>query len=133
MALQVVLVILAALLQGTNIISLFGTKPNLVLLILIPLIFVVNNRLAYVVLVLIAGLFLKTVPGIDWQIGLFILVVLVAYFLSKFLPWQSFFNNLVLLAGATIILSLPDFFGIELVYNVILGTGFYYILKKYYA
>ncbi|MFH1759205.1 MAG: hypothetical protein ABH822_01430 [Patescibacteria group bacterium] len=128
MAYQIVLIIIAALLQGTFILEVWGVKPNLVLALLIVLIFSVRDWLAYSLLVIVGVLLLKSFPGVDWRALAIIPLALGSYFIKDWLPWRPYFSNIVLIAIATAIFSLPNFFPGEIIYNLILGTIIYFLL-----
>ncbi len=139
---QIFLVILFALLQNTNLLSLSGIKINLALILILALAFMVRNWIEYLCLIIIASILLKAEAGWDWSIIIFTLVTLVIYFLKKFLPWQILLNYLFLVFLSTLIFYLlldwhfiqNNFiiFSKELVYNMTFGLLLYLILIRFY-
>jgi len=130
---QTVLVTMAALLQQTGLIQILGTNLNLALIILVPLIFVMRHWLAYPALVLWGALLLSSSSGIDKVVLIFSLLLLASFVLSKVLPWQPFFNNLVFIIVITVIINLPHFFLSVLLINIVLGMASYYLIRQIYA
>jgi hypothetical protein len=130
---KIILVIVAVLLQSTGFIQILGINLNLALIILVPLIFVTRHWLAYFSLVLLAALLLNPTLGIDKVVLVFSLLLLASYIFSKVLPWQPFFNNFIFIIVITIIINLPHFLPLALLFNVILGMVSYYFIRQAYA
>lgn len=113
--------------------SVFGIKPNLALVSVITAsFFIVNGQWSEIkgfLLVALAALILKFAPGFRNEILTFSLIGLGAILVKKYLPWHSFFNNLILLAFGTLIfylflapnLILSSIFLKEVILNLILG------------
>lgn len=119
--------------QNTSAADFLGIKLNLVLIVLSPLVFFVKDWRHYLALVLIAGLLLSAAPIrqlADWPAFFLMIALLVAYGLKNIFPWQSFFNNLILLAAITAAVDFPVFLPLEIILNVVLGTMVYYIFRK---
>jgi len=130
---KIILIIVVALLQSTGLIQILGINLNLALIILVPLIFVTRHWLSYFSFVLLAALLLNSTLGIDKGVLIFSLLLLASFILSKALPWQSFFNNFIFIIVITIIINLPHFFPLALLFNVILGMVSYYFIRQAYA
>ena len=130
---KIILIVVVALLQSTGLIQILGINLNLALIILVPLIFVTRHWLSYFSLVLLAALLLNSTLGIDKGVLIFSLLLLASFILSKALPWQSFFNNFIFIIVITIIINLPHFFPLALLFNVILGMVSYYFIRQAYA
>ena len=130
---KIILIVVVALLQSTGLIQILGINLNLALIILVPLIFVTRHWLSYFSLVLLAALLLNSTLGIDKGVLIFSLLLLASFILSKALPWQSFFSNFIFIIVITIIINLPHFFPLALLFNVILGMVSYYFIRQAYA
>ncbi len=130
---QVVLVMIAVLLQLTGFINILGINLNLALIVLVPLIFVTRHWLAYPALILLAALLLTSAPGIDKVTLVFSLLLLASFIFSKIIPWQPFVMNFVFIAIITIIINLPHFFPLALIFNIVLGMTSYYLMRQIYA
>lgn len=130
---KIILIIVVALLQSTGLIQILGINLNLALIILVPLIFVTRHWLSYFSFVLLAALLLNSTLGIDKGVLIFSLLLLASFILSKALPWQSFFSNFIFIIVITIIINLPHFFPLALLFNVILGMVSYYFIRQAYA
>lgn len=136
------LIIVAGVLQNSNLFNIFGVKPNLSLVVLAALGFFAGRFLDYLILVLISGLLLKTEPGFEFAAAAFIGVVILLYFSERFLPWRSIINNLVLVAFGTaimyfvinpgfVIANLGVFLG-EMMFNLSLGSAIFLALSRFY-
>jgi hypothetical protein len=130
---QVVLVMIAVLLQLTGFINILGINLNLALIVLVPLIFVTRHWLAYPALILLAALLLTSAPGIDKVTLVFSLLLLASFIFSKIIPWQPFVMNFVFIVIITIIINLPHFFPLALIFNIVLGMTSYYLMRQIYA
>ncbi len=143
LASQIFLAVLFALLQNTNFLSLGGIKINLALILLLALAFIVRNWMEYSCLIILVSILLKVEAGWDWNVIVFILVILGVYFLKKFLPWQILLNYLFSVFLSTLVLYLlldwhfiqNNFiiFFKELTYNMIFGALLYLILARFYG
>jgi hypothetical protein len=81
----------------------------------------------------LAALLLNPTLGIDKVVLVFSLLLLASYIFSKVLPWQPFFNNFIFIIVITIIINLPHFLPLALLFNVILGMVSYYFIRQAYA
>ena len=130
MAYQIISVIIAAVLQNSGTIVFLGVKPNLVLSAVIPLIFFTNNFWRYFFIVFLPSVLLTSIPLWDLPIIIFAVFSAIAYFAKDFLPWQSSFNNIILIIIGTVVINIAQFFPLEILYNVLISTGFYLAYAK---
>lgn len=127
----ILLVAAASIIQNTQLFSIYGIKPDIVLVILLTAIPFFANILDYLILILFAGILLQAPVG-------FLIVSAAAYFFGRYLNWRQSLNNGVLIISATVVfylLSAPMFLYqnwnivlAEIGYNLILGGVFYFIL-----
>ncbi len=139
----IILVLLAGLLQNTELISFYSVKVNLVLILLLVLIFFVHDLRYYLILALEGVLLLKVAPGLDVQTLVLLFLVLAAFYLKKRLVWQPVFSNALLIAVATVLFyALADFnfmiystptLILEIIYNTIGGSALYLALERVYG
>ena len=133
------IILLAGLLQQTNVFGIFGVKPNLLLAILIPATFFLDQMLMVVGLLAIALLVSDFRAGFAEESASLALLILAAPLLGRRLPWNPFVNNIILVAGFTLIFYLltgPGYiFGAplrilwEIVYNCLFATLFFNTLN----
>ena len=138
--LVLLIVLLAGVLQNTHFLNLAGVKPNLLLVVLIAASFFIEEATVYILLVLIAAILLKFQASLELELVVFALLALAAGLIGKRLHWLPIFNNLVLVAGATVLFYLltePAYLvgslgavGIELVYNLFFGIVFFKLLGQ---
>ncbi len=125
------LLLLAGLLQNTEALSFFGIKPNLLLAMTIAASFFVSEMALYLFLVVAAVFLLKFSGGVELESLVFALAAVSAAWLGGRLHWRPDFNNLVLVAGGTLLFYLiadasylvaswPQVL-LELVYNLAVG------------
>jgi hypothetical protein len=136
----ILLVILLTALQSFGF-SIFNIKPNLALAgIITASFFIVNGQWSMVkglLLVALAALILKFAPGFESEILTFSLIGAGAVLIKKYLPWQYFFSNLILIIFGTFIFYLflaanliPTLiFFKELALNLITGTLMFAVLN----
>lgn len=127
----ILLIAAAGIIQNTQLFSIYGIKPDIVLVILLTAIPFFANFLDYLILILFAGILLQAPVG-------FLIVSAAAYFFGRYFNWRQSLNNGVLIIFATVVfylLSAPMFLYqnwnivlAEIGYNLILGGVFYFIL-----
>ena len=132
---------LAGFLQNTNLLNISDIKPNLTLTVLIALSFFTANFFYYLILVLVAGIFLRFELTFETVNIVFTFLTLSVYWLEGKLPGRPFFNNILLVAGSTLIFyALADFSFLtsypltvfsEMLYNVILGALVFFLSRRY--
>lgn len=131
MAYQIILITLSALLQNTGAFNFWGVTPNLVLAALVPLAFLIKDWREYFLLVLIAGLLLSIQPFWNWPVIALVGLLILIRLIKNYLPWQPFFSILLLLILVTIIVDLPVFIPLEIIFNLILGIIIYEAKTKF--
>ena len=132
-------VVLASFIQRLGWLSVLDIKPNVVLVLLLSLVFFIDDSFFYFILVAAGVFFLKIEPIFDWPIMVLGIILLVSYWLVKILPWQKVFNLFFVITTMTIIFYLiiswkfifssPILLTGEILYNLILGLVFYYLLN----
>lgn len=140
------LVAVAAWLQNTEMLTLYGVKPNLALVLLIILAGITSSLVFFSSLVIVSVLVLQNVFFVSWPTIVFILLTFLIFFLLKRLPWRTtinIFTTIVLFSVIFLILVEPLFvinnvrvIIQELIYNVILGiilySALFYFFKQQY-
>lgn len=131
----------AGFLQNTNLVNLGDIKPNLTLVVLIALSFFMTNFFYYLILVLVAGIFLKFEAVFELNNLAFTLILFAVYWLERKLPGRPFLNNVLLIAVSTLVFyALVDFTFLnsypltvfkEMVYNIILGILVFFISRRF--
>ena len=81
--------------------SILGVKPNMALAALIASAFFIFNIWEGFFLIALAAFILKFSPAVDTSIVIFSLIAAVLISAAKYLPWQSFFSNIILIALGT--------------------------------
>ncbi|MDP3901856.1 MAG: hypothetical protein Q8Q37_02695, partial [bacterium] len=126
------LIVLAVLTQSTNILVIWGIKPNLLLVVLMTLI-ALDRRLAeYLTWLLLGVIMLRFEPALSWFQAAIIIIALTAFVLHKFLPWSRHINIASLVIIGTVLFYLligPNFIyrhwslvlG-EIIYNLIIAS-----------
>ncbi len=138
--LAVLLVALAGLVQNTSLFSIFGTKPNLLLAVLVAASFFIDPLPAFWVLALESMLFLRFESGFQLELLIWIFLLSVAYFVGRVLPWRQSVNNLALVFSAIIVFYLIVDFGYligaplpvlgEIFYTLIFSVLFYDFFRQ---
>ena len=126
------LVLLAGFLQHSPVFSVFGVRPDFVLVLLLTLSFVIDKFPAYLWLVVLGLFCLKFQSGFDGSllgIGLFSVA---AFWLGREMPSLWILNNTILVSAATLVsylLAKPSFIlsnwlvvVAEILYNLIIGS-----------
>lgn len=132
----------AGLIQNTELLNFFNIKPNLALAVLTAFSFFVSDWLGYLILVLLAGIFLRFQSGFELVNLTFIFVVLALFAIGKKLPGQGVVNNIFLIFLGTVSLYLIADFNFlsgypivvlkELIYNIILGTAIFSVSAGFF-
>lgn len=140
---DLILVFLFGLVQSFSLISFYGVKPNVLLSLLTVLLFSVENFWEYLLLVLTAVISLKYSHFITRELAVFGIIMLLAFYLRKYLTEHEF----LAIFPVTIVLSFIfyaaiDFnfiitnfnsFLLELVYNALASLVFWLIFEKHPA
>lgn len=128
------LVLLAAFFQLTNFFNIFGVKPNFSLAVLAAIAAAGIVFHEYILLVLLSAVLLKFNPGFDVGALVFAITAFTIFAANRYLPWNRFLNNFVLIIGATFLLQLmilPARINFsEIVYNLILSAVILIVLPK---
>lgn len=135
------LLILAGLLQNTDVLNFYQIKPNLVLVFLIAISFFIPNFLTYLGLVLVGLILIAFRPGFEPEAAVLGLLAVLSFSLVRFLNLQMVYNNFLLIGASTLLfylLTAPSFilqnpllvFG-EMVYNLVLGVIFFRIFETW--
>lgn len=137
----VIVLLLAGFIQNTALLNIGALKPNVSLVVLIVTAFFITNSLNYLILVLIAGVFLRFEPGLDLANIVFTMIALASFLAIKKMPGQPFLINLFLIALSTFVFYLvldwrflageAFIVGGEMVYNVILGSILFAFFDKF--
>lgn len=140
--LSIVAVFFAGLLQNTELISFYGVKINLVLVLVLLLGIFIDSFWQYLTLSLIGVLMIKITPGLDSQTLALLIIFLTAFYFKGHLFGKPIINSVFLIiAGTSLFYLLTDpkflihgtaIFSLELVYNAIGGLVGYLILEKIY-
>lgn len=128
MATKIALIIFIALLQNSGVISIFGTKPNLTLALLIAFIYLTKNWQQYLLLVFIAAIFLFQSTFITTKIIIAIIFLLIFYLIRNLLPWQTSLNIILFTVISSALIIFPYFFPEEILYNSVLSLTIYYLV-----
>ena len=128
------LVVLASLAQTAGFMALNGIKPNLALALIVSISVYETKWLKRIIFILLAALFLKSGPYIDFQIVIFAGITALGIALIDYLPWHRQINWFFALSAATlagVALGTGWFeLGIELVYNLAVGLVFLLIVPR---
>ncbi len=127
------LLFVAALFQGTALLTIAGVKPNIVLVFLVALAFAASNFTIYFFFVLGGIFFLRFSPAFEVSLLALGAICLFVFIIKERLPWQEFVNCLICIAFATITFYLfldTSFIGrepltvlAEVAYNMAIGTA----------
>lgn len=140
--LSIVAVFLAGLFQNTELVSFYGIKINLVLVLTLAFGIFIEDLWHYLALSLVGILMLKTALGLDSQTLALLIILLAAFYFKDHLFGKPIINLVFLIIVGTLLFYLfldPRFLisGIfilflELIYNVITGLVAYLTLEKIY-
>ncbi|MDP2696015.1 MAG: hypothetical protein Q8O87_02045 [bacterium] len=136
----VLLIVLAALTQSTNILVIWGIKPNLLLVVLMTLIALDRRLVEYLTWLLLGVIMLRFEPALSWFQAAMIIAALTVFVLHKFLPWSRHINLASLVIIGTVLFYLligPNFIyrhwslvlG-EIIYNLIIASVLILIWPK---
>lgn len=134
--LAVLIFVLAGLFQNTEFFTVFGIKPNLLLIALVAISFFIKGIQAYLNFVLASIMLSSVSGGISTEQIVLAGLALAAFPAGRYLHWQPVFNNFLIIGVATALFYLftaPAFMlsgwqvvvG-EIVYNLFVG----YLLFK---
>ncbi len=135
----IVILLLAAFFQNSPAFFVLGVKPDLVLAAFIAAAFYAPNFLNYLLMIFLPVVFLKS--GFVWQWEPVIVAVsgMLAFYLTKRLPWHPLVNVLVCVTAATVLFYVffDNLFlvgnwailGLELAYNLIFAALFFYTFQ----
>lgn len=130
-------IVLGALIQFTSYASIYGVKPNFVLVILLVLGSVYANWLERFVLIFISALMLKFGLGFETQNILFIAGSFLGVILIDKLPFPKLTNLTLALLTASLLINILDFESsrviLEAVYNIsimLLSLGIYKLWQR---
>ncbi len=135
LAILLPIILLAGLFQNTGVFNIFGVKPNLLLAVLIPAIFFLDQILVVVAALALALLVSDFRAGFAGESAALALLILIVPIFGRRLPWNPFINNMVLVGGSTILfylLTSPAYIADaplavlgEILYNSLLAAIFY--------
>lgn len=137
----VLLVILVGTLQSTNVLNLYGIKPNLLLIVLISASFFISDTLIYLSLVFLGMIMLSFKGGFELEQLVLGILSIASFFAGRRLHWQPFLMNLSFIGIGTIIfyfLISPAFIlnnlflvSGEVIYNLAFGVIFFKIFERW--
>jgi len=137
--LDIVLVSAVSLGQSLSLITFYGVKPNFALAVLAVLALSAKEFWKYLILVLASLVFLNYTIIISKEIFSFGALMMLAFYLKKYLSENIFLNSFLLVFALTMLLYLlidPGFifnnfniFILELFYNALAGLIFGFIYK----
>lgn len=140
--LPILALFIAATLQSGELITFFGVKPNLVLVLLSTFSFFVPNLLTYAMLVLFGTAVLSFAPGLSWDNAALTLVALLFFYVrDRFLVIGLSASILFAIFGTVLfyLLTSPtmlyDEVGVvlkELIYNALLGVTLFSLNNLFY-
>ncbi len=138
LALGIAYAALLGILQNTELVTIFGVKPNLVLAFLIALAFSLRDFWRYLAVLLTAVLFLQYQHSFDLGVVLLAAIALAIFLFTERFPARTFVNVAIAVSGGTLafyalvqfpfLLREPLTVFLELVYNVVGGIFFYGII-----
>ena len=128
------LIALVSLVQTTGFISINGIKPNLALALIVTIGVYEVKWLRRIIFILIAILFLKFGPYIEYQTVIFGGASALGIALIDYLPWHKHINWFFALSFATLIGVVLGtgwlVLYIELIYNLMIGLIFLLIIPR---
>jgi hypothetical protein len=104
--LAVLSIIVASVFQSSTFLTLWGTKPNLVLVLLAVFVFFVPDLFIYLVLVFTAGAFLRFSPGLGWDMVMLSLLGLFFFYMRDRFFSSGAAGSLVFTAFGTVLFYL---------------------------
>ena len=137
---DIIIVFLCALLQSSALITIYGVKPNFLISALVVLLFSARNFWQYLILVLTAAVSLKYSALLSKEILIFAGIMILAYFLKKYLVEYEFIAIFILTAFITIIFYLlidyrfafnnPNSLLLETAYNIFASAVLLLLYEK---
>ncbi len=134
---SIIVIVLGALTQFTSVASIYGVKPNIVLILLLIFSSTYTNWLERSILIFISALMLKFGSGLETQNILFIVSSCVGVMITDKFPFPKLINLTLALLTATFIINILDFefwrVILEFSYNILiilLSFGIYKFLNK---
>ncbi len=133
----------AGLVQNSDLLNFFNIKPNFTLVVLTTVSFFVVDWLSYLILVLLAGIFLRFQTGFELVNLSFVFIILALFVIGRKLPGRGIINNMFLIFLGTLALYLTADFNFlygypiivlkELIYNIILGTIIFALAMRFFG
>ncbi|MDD5431097.1 MAG: hypothetical protein PHP03_02645 [Candidatus Pacebacteria bacterium] len=137
-----VLVVGLAVLQSAPVASVYGIKPNLVMIFLLVESIFMGNFPKYAALSVLGTVFLRFTSGLERESVVLFFLLIAAFIFKKYFIKKTLlsavclagFSTLIfyLIADINFIIESPLLFVQETVYNVFIGIIFYYIIKTAY-
>jgi|GEM_PF-1621775 len=137
-----IVLFIAATLQSTGLLAIFGVKPNLMLVLLATFVFFVPHLFLYGILALCAAGFISFTPGINWESGALLIIALVFFYVRDRFLVAGLFANVVFIVLGTIAFYLFISPGLlyheagvalkEIVYNALLGAVLFGVTRFIY-
>jgi len=133
-----VLTIFFSFLNFLNI-SFLGVKPNFALAAVVAFLFFAGDIFEGLFLITLSSLILKFSPIAGKDILVYFFVCVAILLIKKYLPWQNFLGNLVLVSFSTLLfyaflfsnsIASPVFFK-EIVYNIIVSSVVFLVLSRF--
>jgi len=128
------LVAFASMVQTVGFVSINGIKPNLALALIVSISVFETKWLKRIIFILLAALFLKSSPYIDFQTVVFGGAAALGIALIDYLPWHRHINWFFALSTATLVGAAQGVgwfeLGTELVYNLAVGLVFILIVPR---
>lgn len=129
---SLVLVAISAFIQMTNWMLISAAiKPNLLFVVLVVLMTLNPNWIKRLILILVAVLIIKEIPGIlgiTLSHLIFVSAALIATILLDILPWQRTINTLVAVVAGTLIINLQYFTLLPVTFELALNLLLAFIL-----
>lgn len=133
--------VLAGMLQNTGFFVAFGIKPNLLLVAMVAISFFIKDIWTYLSFVLAAVVLVIVGGGIALEQIVLAGLGLAAFPVGRYLHWQPFFNNFLMIGAGTVLfylLTAPAFLisdwqavvG-EIVYNLVWGWIFFELFSRW--
>lgn len=129
------LVAALGILQNTDILNVYGVKPNLILAFLIATSFFLDSIPLFLLLVIVSAVFLRFSGGWEWELLVLAVLVVFAAWTGRIIAWRPVFSVAFLIGIGTMLFYLavgrqfllaawPTVLG-EMGYNAILGVLVY--------
>lgn len=135
--------LIAATLQSSELITVFGIKPNLVLVLLAVFSFFVPQFFAYALLVIFSSMMLHFAPGVSWESAALALVALLFFYVrDRFLSAGLLVSIMFAVFGTVLfyLLISPSLLyhegaviAKELICNALLGAILFSLTSAFYV